>query len=122
MTIKEILNALDEAKPELRVIFSFCRCIPTTVDSWRGSYSEPAIGWEPTGYSGNRPAIQYPTVETFKKELKDSLDKIYGGWKGGEYSYDEDSILHVDNSGDCTNTEITRVEIGDFEVILHTKK
>jgi hypothetical protein len=119
MTTNKLLEILRGAKQDGRVYLSFCRCIPTVVKSWRGIYAEPALGWEPGGYSGN--VKEYPTVATLVAELKRAIDgREYGGWKGGEYSYDGNETLHVDNYGDCTHTEIVRVEVKKFEVVIHT--
>ena len=119
MDIKTIKKYLAAAKAETPVYFDFCNCVPTGISSWRGIYSEPAIGWSPTGYSGSGEA---PTVKDFLDELGVATSgKIYTGWKGGGYSYNEDDTLHVDNRGESTNTEIISVEIGEYQVILHTR-
>jgi hypothetical protein len=121
ITINELLQTLRKApKPDGRVYLAFARCVPTTIRSWRGIYAEPALGWEPAGYSGN--VAEYPTVESLIAELERAIDgREYTGWKGGEYSYDGTEPMHVDNPGDCTNTEIVRVEVKEWgEVILHT--
>ena len=120
MTINKLIALLKEAKQDIRVYFSFCSCIPDTVNSWRGIYSEPALGWNPSGYSANTGSGFAPSVEDFIKELENSLNKQYCGWKGGEYSYDGNEPLHIDNEGECTYTEISSVEIKEWEVILHT--
>lgn len=120
MNIETIKRYLAIADPFLPVYFDFCNCAPTTVASWRGSYSEPAIGWCVTGRNGNE---QAPTV----KELLDELTlathgKIYVGWKGGNYTYTDKDTLHVDNQGEYTETEIVSVEVGSSRVTLHTRQ
>lgn len=121
MTINGLIRELNRAKPDFRVYFSFCNCVPTKIQSWRGIYDDPAIGWQPSGYSGH--VEEYPTVSSLISELEKAKDgRLYEGWKGGDYSYNGDEILHVDNPGDYTNTEITHIEIKDFEVIIHTQK
>lgn len=121
ITTNELLTILRNApKPDGRVYLDFARCVPTTVKSWRGVYAEPALGWEPAGYSGN--VKVYPTVGSLIAELESAIDgREYTGWKGGEYAYDGSETLHIDNPGDCSNTEITRVEVKKWgEVIIHT--
>jgi hypothetical protein len=111
---------LEQSKSEHPVYFDFCDCIPTKISSWRGVYSDPAIGWFPSGYSGDEKA---PTVQEFLAELSTATSgKIYTGWKGGEFSYNDGHTLHVDNWGDSTNTEIIAVELGEYYVTLHTRK
>ena len=121
MTINELLTLLRPAKQDIRVYFSFCRCVPTVVASWRGIYDEPALGWEPAGYSGH--VSEYPTVASLIKEFENAIGgRTYSGWKGGDYSYTGDEPLHIDNPGDYTQTEIQRVEIKEWEVIIHTER
>lgn len=124
MTIGQVIDELKKAKDmNGRVYFMPLRCVPTTVDSWRGVYAEPAIGWEPSGYSGT--VKEYPTVSSLISELQKAIDgRAYGGWKGGEYEYSRSSPLHVDNPGDCTNTEISSIVHTDWEtrIIIHHEK
>jgi hypothetical protein len=119
MSIAAVMAELKTAKPDANVYFDFGGCVPTRVDSWRGSYAEPAIGWEPSGYTGNG---KPPTVTDLMAELERATDgREYSGWKGGEYSYSDSNTLHVDNCGDSTHTEIVRVEVDDWRVVLHTQ-
>jgi hypothetical protein len=116
-TIKKYLAAADETLP---VYFDFCGCVPTEIGSWRGVYAEPAIGWAATGYSGDGKAL---TVKEFVAELNLATSgKIYTGWKGGDFTYNDHHVLHVDNRGESTNTEIIAVEVGEYDVTIHTRK
>lgn len=120
MTIDEVLNELQRVKQDVEITFDFCGCFPTTVDSWRGIYAEPAIGWGKLDY------VKFdkrPTVADVVKELKKAIDgRLYAGWKGGDFSYTGESQLHVDNPGEYTLTELVRVEDCDWQVILHTER
>lgn len=118
MNIGDIKNRLKLANNSLPVYFDFCECVPTTIDSWRGNYEEPAIGWAASGYSGKGEA---PTAQQFLDELKLATSGIsYQGWHGGEYVYTDEAQLYVDNPGDCTRTKIIAIEILNDRVILHT--
>lgn len=118
MTINQVIEKLKTAKPDVRVFLSPLPCVPTDVRSWRGIYAEPALGWQPSGYSGN--VKEYPTAASLIAELQKASDgREYTGWKGGEYSYTGDSTLHIDNPGDCTNTEIQKIEINDYRAVIH---
>ena len=120
MTVGQVLEQLRTAKNDSVVYFDFADCAPTTVDSWRGIYADPAIGWTPTGYSGDGKA---PTVASLIGELEKAIDgRLYTGWKGGDYRYTENSTLHVDNSGDYSQTEIVRIEDREWCVIIHTER
>ena len=114
MTVGEVLDALYEADPELPVYYDFCSCVPTTVESWRGIYAQPALGWEPHGRQG-------VTVGYLIAELEKCIDgRTYIGYKGGDYIYDRESQLHIDNYGKCTSTELTGVELAGWCVFLKT--
>lgn len=122
MIILDIKNQLKAAKPDTRVYFDFCQCVPTRVDSWRGIYAEPALGWSPSGYSKSGP-VKYPTVGDLLIELdRATSGDIFCGWKGGEYAYSDNDTLHVDNPGDCTYTDITSIKVSKWEVVIHTTK
>ena len=116
MKIKEIMALVKDANPEGDVYFDFCNCRPTTAHSWRGSYDEPAIGWAQAG--------SCTSVADFLNELAELISgKTYYGWKGGEYSYNEDQTLHVDNPGCYTDTEIIDVKITEWgDVILCARR
>lgn len=137
MTIGELKQILANIEDKSKCVkFNFCNCIPTTIDSWRGVYAEPALGWTPTGYSIRNfksdladlcsvyksETKQCITVQELIVELEHGTSEMYSGWKGGEYYYYDHSPLHIDNPGDCTHTEIASVEVGKHSVIIHTKK
>ena len=119
MTIGEVIDALKTADPKHCVTFAFAGCVPTTVNSWRGIYAEAALGYE---------AGDYGAKEVIVKELLERLEQAiapdaeFCGWKGGDYRYNRDTPLHIDNPGRCTHTELTRVEVGEWDVTLHTEQ
>jgi hypothetical protein len=118
-TINEVLTVLRTAKPDIRVYFFPLGCIPTTVNSWRGVYAEPALGWRPAGYSASEIITTYPTVKSLIAELEEATTRSYSGWKGGDYFYDGNEVLHIDNYGDYTNTEIQDIEVLDYQVRIN---
>lgn len=118
MTIGEVIYSLERAKPDVPVMFSFCGCSPTTVDSWRGIYAEAALGFADDGRS-----TPNPTVETLLKELRSAIDgREFHGWKGGNFKYDRNTQLHIDNPGCYTCTELYRIQADEYSVILHTAR
>jgi len=121
MIIGLLKENLKLAKEDFPVYFDFCNCVPTSIDSWRGIYAEPSLGWDtPAPYSGfGRPL----TVKQLLDELvKATSGEVYHGWKGGEYKYHDNHKLHIDNPGCSTDTVITYVEITGWCVILHTTR
>jgi len=114
MTIGEVIDALEAANPESSVHFAFGHTTPTTVGSWRGIYADAALGWQEDGGI---------TVAELLKNLKESIDgEVFHGWKGGKYTYNRDTTLHIDNPGDCSNTEIYRIERFPSSVVIHTHR
>ena len=117
MTIGDVISALEKASGEAVVRFDFGGTYPTTVDSWRGAYDEAAIG-----FSSDRYADTSVTVEEVLAELHSAIDgREYGGWKGGSYRYTRDTPLHVDNRGCYSQTDIDRVQVEEWQVVIHTK-
>lgn len=112
-TIKQVLDILKQAPSDASVHYSYFRCVPTVVDSWRGIYAEAALGWAPSEYTNRI------TAQKLIKELEDSFGRQFTGWKGGEYCYYEDTPLHIDNPGECTNTEIDKITFNDYSVTIH---
>lgn len=121
-TLGDLIATLKMAAQDSRVFFSFGGCVPTTVDSYRGYYNQPALGFTMTGRHAERGSTQPPTVAALLVELNRALTDTFTGWKGGEYHYDKSDTLYVDNPGDCTNTKVCGVEIQDYEVFLLTER
>ena len=118
MTISECLQALKHVDPSARGIFDFCGCAPTRVDSWRGEYSFPALGWSATGRLDSG---EVQTVAALIRELEIAIGgREYTGWKGGSYRCKPSQTLYVDNPGDCSGTTVEDIENLSHTVILHT--
>jgi hypothetical protein len=117
MTIGEVIDALEKASPNLPVYFDFGGIAPTDVDSWRGIYAEAALGFRDVGRVGS-----LPTAAELLEELRESIDgRSYTGWKGGEYTYDRSTPLHIDNPGCYTCTALVGVEADEYRVLLRTE-
>lgn len=123
MTLGEVIDALRQAgdtEPG-RVEFSFPRMVPTDIDSYRGSYDMPALGWEIDAY--NKEGLRV-TPHSLAYRLEQSIGHRYCGWKGGTYTYNRDDILCVDNSGECNQVVIEKIELiyDKKYAVLHTRK
>lgn len=75
----------------------------------------PAIG-----YSDLNCGREQSTVRDVLELLAALVEQEFTGWKGGEYRYDDDAILHVANPRDAANTVIVDVLDDGGEVILKT--
>jgi hypothetical protein len=117
-TIGQLIDVLQKQDPEVEVYFDFCNTFPGSVDSWRGIYEEAALSW---GDSDSRE--NPPTVAELLFELERSINgEKFTGWKGGYFFYNEDTPLHIDNPGECTNTEIVDIVCDEYYIIIHTEK
>jgi len=123
LTIGALIRALSVCKPDAMVYYDFCGCVPTTFGSWRGIYAEPALGWEPAGYSrdSGRPTPNVTVAKLIYRAKAAISGQAFQGWKGGEYTYTESLPVHVDNQGDANDTVLIGVEDRDWYVILRTQ-
>ena len=119
MTLDEVIADLERAAGDVFVYIDFCSVAPTEIDSYRGSYDMPALGWAPTGHSGSHVA---PTVDTLIRELKRALKKPYEGWKGGTYRFRGGETLYIDDPGDYSSTFVSRVRDDGWRVMLEIER
>ncbi|EQB03877.1 hypothetical protein [Sphingobium sp. HDIP04] len=116
----ELLSLLERARPEASVYLDFGGYArPTDIDSYRGYYDRPALGFALGGYSGNDHGTE-TTVSDLIAELKRGMSQSYEGWKGGTYRYDGTEALFVDNPGDSSGIAVTGVIDGDWRVTITT--
>lgn len=116
MTLGDLIDALRACRPEARVRFDLGDVVPTTLDSWRGIYAELALGYD----LGDRGGVR-PTVASLLRQCEAAVGDAFAGYKGGEYTMDRDTPVHVDRYGDCTDTHLDRVEArGEHDVVLRT--
>ena len=117
-TIGYVINKLKEAPQHAYVYFDFPYMTPKGINSWRGTYNEAALSFVSVeAYSEDA-----TTVKQLLKILEDAIDgEVFIGWKGGEYQYDCNTKLHVDNPGCSFGTEIKRITFNNYMVIIHTE-
>lgn len=63
---------------------------PGSFHSWRGSYQEAAFG------CSNVPV----NVRDYLKMIEAAFNTTHGGWKGGEYTFDDDTLIWYGHEGD----------------------
>ncbi len=113
MKIGEIKEALKDVDKERTIRFDFGFLSPSTIDSWRGNYANPAIGYA---------MDEHCTVQKFLDELYLATSgKLYYGYKGGEFTFSDDCILWVDNYGQFSETAIHDITVLSHVVIIETK-
>lgn len=127
LTLGEIIEKLEKCgltqgendKPK-QVSYDFGTAIPTTLNSWRGSYSELALGYKLSGYDNNEEHFAKTTAESLMSELKSAIGKYFYGWKGGEFVMNENTPVWVANPGDSGDTGIIDVIDGGWRIIIIT--
>jgi hypothetical protein len=125
LSLGELIQELEKVgiydsvgKPK-HVCFDFGSALPTTLDSWRGSYDELALGYTLSGYDGSA-SFEDSTAPVLLNELKSAIGKEYTGWKGGDYVMNEKTPLWVDNSGNANNTGIVGVLDCGWRLVILT--
>lgn len=117
-TIGEVIEILEKADGEENIYFDFCRFIPCDVDSWRGIYAEAALGYAELTYDKD-PVTVAGLLSEIECAIEPNME--YEGWKGGRFKYNKDTPLHIDNQGECTNTEIEGISYNGYCYIIHTE-
>jgi len=93
--------------------FDFGNLCPTDIGSWRGDYSQLAIGYKEYDHKD-------PFASEFLKELKTAVDSYFTGWKGGEYKAYVTTPVWVANAANTGTTAISGVLDNGYEIVLIT--
>lgn len=113
----DLRNSSDEFK---NVCFDFGSAVPTNLDSWRGSYSELALGYKFSGYDNTKEHFADITANDLLQELKSAIGKEYTGWKGGDFIMNEDTPVWVANPGNGGNTAIIGILDAGWQLVILT--
>jgi hypothetical protein len=121
LTLNEVIEKLesleltyeahDDTTQDKSIRFDFCYKRPTEVSSWRGSYSEPCLGFTD---------LTSITAKELLAELKDSIGRVVTGYKGGEFVLRGESYLWVDQYNSSSTTGIFGLEDLGYELIIRT--
>jgi hypothetical protein len=113
MGLGQMIEALKRCKPEADVVFDFCGFVPNYVCSYRGLYSQLAIGY--------RSRNEGCSVSQMLCWLEESVGKAFAGYKGGSFVMDADTPLWADEYGHCSSTAIVGVKNMGSLVVIETK-
>ena len=115
MTLGELITTLErkvsgcEACAEIRFDFVYFR--PTHLHSWRGDYSQLALGYSKEGTTH---ASDLLTL------LQDAEGKDFTGYKGGEYTATRGKVIFVAEANEVGSTGIVDVKEYCGDLILET--
>lgn len=114
MSLGELIAALQRKDQEAEVRLDFAYYRPSGwLHSYRGVYEQLALDYD------DKTEI---TVGQLVAKLKDAIGKTFHGWKGGEYTMDEDTPVWVDKDRDASSTAIVDVETTGWCVTIRTKR
>ena len=118
MTLGTLIKLLETFPREAELTYDLGRvrvCKPA-LDSWRGRYECLAIGYTTLTHD------EMFTVGELLDECKAAIGKIYTGYKGGDYTMTENTMIFVDNPGDYTDTKLTGIGSDGFAAVLITAR
>lgn len=113
LTLGQILKELKSHEPGAEVYFDFEHARPVNIDSYRGYYEDLSLGFD---FSS-----QPMKCEELVKLLRGCIGRSFEGYKGGEYTMDEETTVWVANHGNTGGTAITRISGTSLIVVLHTE-
>lgn len=113
LTIGQLIEQLKLVRDKSAYVrFNFGYMRPKQIESWRGSYSELAIGYSEDGGE--------ESVKDFIERLKKCIGKTYCGYKGGDFYMTENTPIWVANHGESGDTAVFGVSDHNFFVVIET--
>jgi hypothetical protein len=104
------LTVIAKESPYAPVVFDFNGKGPHDPDSYRGYYADLALDF----------TDDKVTASKFLDDLKNSLNGVFQGYKGGDYKMGEDTPLWAAEYG-CTGPAIMGIKRESSKVVLITK-
>jgi len=104
------------------VVLDFPAVLTSSVDSYRGYYSDLALGYEFERAALGGARIEPPKAGELRKDLAHAVGGTFGGWKGGDFTMTRDTRVWVDNPGDCHSIAIVGADCDgpEHNVYVHT--
>lgn len=101
-TLGDLIKELKKYNTDSPIIIKPFDLIPTNFDSYRGYYTDLALGYE---ISNNA-----MTVGSLLKQAEEAVGKTFTGYKGGEFKMTENTPVWVSNYGECSDMAIGSIE------------
>lgn len=106
MSVAELKTQLERHKDAERVVFDFGTMAPTDFRSWRGIYSELALGY---ANWAEWDSPDPPSASDLLDRLNKACSETHYGYKGGEFRTYPGTQVWVDNWGEYTSTILAGV-------------
>jgi hypothetical protein len=100
MSLGELIEALERKESDAPVMFDFVYFRPSGLHSYRGDYSQLALG-----YATDKEVA----VGDLLQRLRDANGATFTGYKGGDYVMDERTPVWVANPEEAGRTAIVDV-------------
>ena len=109
LTLGEIIERLKVQNIGNKVRFDFDDVSPVSLESWRGSYADLAIGYEKgDGW----------IVSMLLGKCKEAVGKTFEGYKGGDFEMSKKTDVWVSNFGEYESVAIFDIlEIGGITIL-----
>lgn len=111
ITLGRLIAGLKQFDADNSLVLDFCDFVPGSLDSYRGYYDQLAV--EPVN-SGDT------TVGQFLAKCEAAVGKTFTGYKGGDYTMDEDTRVWVSEYGRAHNTAVVGVRQVGVRVVIDT--
>jgi hypothetical protein len=117
MTLGDLRSVLALAAPDLPVSYDQFGLCWEGLDSWRGIYAYPALGWRPYDAAKRDDATAGRLLALIDRAL---AGEVFTGYKGGEYTFSHASPVWVDNYGKANSTALIGAAVEPWGVVLKT--
>ena len=107
----DIIDQLKELPQDTPMRFDFSYACPGDLVSYRGFYEDLAV--EPVDDGGR-------TVADFLRACQAAVGKTFCGYKGGNYTMNENATVWVSHRGDATGTDIRGFHDEGYQVVILT--
>lgn len=111
MTLGGLIAALDGIKDDLPAMIDNSPYYPGKAHSYRGFYTDLAF----------QPSNERCTVGDLRARCCESLNAIFEGYKGGDFTMTEDTPLWISDYGETSDIAVMGVENLGSHVVLITK-
>jgi hypothetical protein len=112
MKLGELIATLKRKDQDAWIKFDFVHFTPEGIHSYRGDYSELAIG-----YTDNNQEVKVKDVVAM---LEGANGKTFIGYKGGEYDMHDNTLVWVAKHNEAGNTAVTDVVDAGWCIVLET--
>jgi hypothetical protein len=111
LNLGQLLDALEKCDQSLPCVFNSGGS-PGGYDSYRGYYEQLALST----------THERQTVAQVLAKLRPADGDICGGYKGGDYRMTRDTLVWVDEYGECKGIAVVDVSQGPINVMIVTQK